>query len=69
MDREAKMRTVEGIIEYRGVEYDYRAQIRERCEEALPDRVTDIDRSDGLGTGEIDLEAIEELVWKNVWGQ
>jgi len=63
------MRMTEGSIEYWGIEYDYRAQIREHYEEALPDRITAIDRSDGLQTGELDLEAIEDRIWKHIWGE
>lgn len=63
------MRTVEGTVEYKGVEYDYRAEIYDPYTESRPDRIADLDRSDGLKTGKIDLEAIEELVWKDIWGE
>jgi len=37
--------------------------------EILPDRITAIDRSDGLATGELDLEAIEDRICKHIWGE
>ncbi len=60
------MKTISGIIEYQGEEYDYSAELRDRCSEARPSEVTDIDCADGSPVPDgVDFEALEELAMAN----
>jgi len=60
------MKTIKGLIEFEGEEYDYRAEICDPYKDARPDRVTDIDRADGTPVPEgVDFEALESLAMEN----
>lgn len=60
------MKTIKGLIEFAGEEYDYRAEICDPYKDARPDRVTDIDRSDGTPVPEgVNFEALESLAMEN----
>lgn len=58
--------TISGTIEFEGEEYDYTAVLRDRCSDARPSEVTDIDCADGSPLpDEVDFDALEELAMKN----
>jgi hypothetical protein len=60
------MKTIKGLIEFAGEEYDYRAEICDPYKDAWPDHVTDIDRADGKPVPEgVDFEALESLAMEN----
>ena len=62
------MKTIEGIIEYRGEEYDYTAVLQDSERDYMPERVTDLDRADGesMSDGESEeFEAIADLALEN----
>ncbi len=63
---EGEMRTISGIIEFNGEEYDYKAEIGVRGKDYHPDRITDLDCADGTALpDEIDYEALEALAMEN----
>jgi hypothetical protein len=56
------MKTIKGLIEFEGEEYDYRAEICDPYKDAWPDRITDVDRADGTPVPEdVDFDALESL--------
>lgn len=58
--------TISGTVEFEGQEYDYRAVLRDRDNDARPSEVTDIDCADGSPIpDEVDFEALEELAMQN----
>ena len=60
------MKTISGLIEFDGNEYDYTAQIGVRGVDAYPDKVTDIDCADGTPVPDtVDFEKLEELAMDN----
>lgn len=57
---------ISGTVEFEGLEYDYRAVLRDPCSDARPSEVTDIDCADGSPVSDaVDFEALEELAMKN----
>lgn len=60
------MKTVCGIIEFNGEEYEYKAEIGERGKDYHPDRIADLDCADGSSLpDDIDYDALEELAIQN----
>lgn len=55
------MKTIEGIIEYMGEEYDYTAVLQASGCDYMPERVTDLDRADGQAMSETEREAFEAM--------
>jgi hypothetical protein len=55
------MKTIEGIIEYMGEEYDYTAVLQASGRDYMPERVTDLDRADGQPMSEAEREAFEAM--------
>lgn len=53
------MKSLSGIIEYKGIEFDYTAELQDEGE-ANPDRITELDPAIGLS-------AAEEAIWENEW--
>ena len=62
------MKTIEGIIEYKGEEYDYTAVLQASERDYMPERVTDLDRADGrpmLDEESEEFEAMSDLALEN----
>lgn len=55
------MKTIEGIIEYRGEEYGYTAVLQNSERDYMPERVTDLDRADGLSMSDRESEEFEAM--------
>lgn len=56
------MKTVEGVIEYKGEEYDYTAVLQASKRDYMPERVTDLDRADGESMSDAESEEFEAMV-------
>lgn len=54
------MKRLSGLIEYKGIEVDYTAEISDHASDTNPDRITDLDAS-----GE--LSADEKAIWEEEW--
>ena len=62
------MKIISGTVEFQGDEYDYRAELNNPGTDSWPDRVLDLDCSDGTALPDgVDWEAIEELALQNAW--
>jgi hypothetical protein len=60
------MQTIDGLIEFKGVEYLYTANVTDPVHDCRPDQVTDLDCADGSAVpDEVDFEALEELALEN----
>lgn len=62
------MKTFEGIIEYKGEEYDYTAVLQASERDYMPERVTDLDRADGEPMSDAEskeFEAMADLALEN----
>ena len=55
------MKTVEGIIEYKGEEYSYTAVLQAADRDFMPERVTDLDRADGEPMSAAEAEEFEAM--------
>lgn len=55
------MKTVEGIIEYKGEEYDYTVVLQASERDYMPERVTDLDRADGQPMSDAESEKFEAM--------
>ena len=55
------MKKIEGIIEYKGEEYDYTAVLQASERDYMPERVTDLDRADGEPMSDVESENFEEM--------
>jgi hypothetical protein len=60
------MQTIDGLIEFKGVEYQYSAYVTDPVHDYRPDEVTDLDCADGSPVpDEVDFDALEELAIEN----
>ena len=60
------MKTITGLIEFEGNEYEYRAELATNYHDGRPDHITDLDCADGCPLpDDIDFEALEELALEN----
>lgn len=55
------MKTIEGIIEFKGEEYDYTAVLQTTERDYMPERVTDLDRADGQPMSDEESAEFEEM--------
>ena len=55
------MKKIEGIIEYKGEEYDYTAVLQASERDYMPERVTDLDRADGEPMSDSESEDFETM--------
>lgn len=55
------MKTVKGLIVFNEVEYEYSAQISDKDEDHLPEKVTDFDRADGEPMSDDESENFEDM--------
>ena len=60
------MKSINGIIEFAGNEYEYRAKLSTSYRDSYPDRIVDLDCADGTPLpADIDFESLEEMALEN----
>ena len=55
------MKTVKGLIVFNEVEYEYSAQIQDKDDDHLPEKVLDLDRADGEPMSDEESENFEDI--------
>jgi len=62
-----KSRSMDGIFEFLGEEYEFTVICEQRGDEWYPDRIVALDRSDGEALDEINYDELEEVAMQHAW--